>query len=70
MRWRPLQKWPSSRGVPAMAPSEGQLLDEMSRRLGNTLTVIPLIVSYNTYSNNFTGRNIIAQSVLLLNLKR
>lgn len=53
-----------------MAPSEGQLLDEMSRRLGITLTVIPLIVSYNTYSNNFTGRNIIAQSVLLLNLKR
>lgn len=53
-----------------MAPSEGQLLDEMSRRLGNTLTVIPLIVSYNTYSNNFTGRNTIAQSVLLLNLKR
>lgn len=53
-----------------MAPLEGQLLDDMSRRLDNTLTVTPLIVSYNTYSNNFTGRNTIAQSVLLLNLKK
>ena len=70
MRWRPLQKWPFSRGVPTMAPLEGQLLDDMSRRLDNTLTVTPLIVSYNTYSNNFTGRNTIAQSVLLLNLKK
>ena len=53
-----------------MAPSEGQLLDEMSRRLDNTLTVSPLIASYNTYSNNFTGRNTIVQSVLLLNVKK
>lgn len=31
-----------------MAPSEGQLLDEMSRRLGNTLTVIHLDKLHNT----------------------